>query len=191
MSVERPRRIHVTGGAGSGKTWLAARIAKALGVDVIDLDGRGLQLMGRTPPATQEEHDELIARREADLDQATAVEAWVCDGSFVGYSAPHFERAELIVWMDAPWRVASYRIVTRHAKAELRRNNRFPGWRRMVTFWRWSRRFYRDANPPGLNQWGTPATRAATAEVVSAYGPKVVHVRTRREVREVLRRFGA
>jgi adenylate kinase family enzyme len=191
MSELTPRRIHFTGGPGSGKTYLARTLAMAFGVPYIDLDGRGLEIKPLEVEISQpHEYEALIAARDLDLEQATRAEAWVSDGSFIGVSQVAFKRADLVVWMDAPWRVASYRIVTRHMKAELGRNNRFPGWKRLYHFWRWSKRFYHDMNAHSLNVWGTPNTRAFTCEVLEPYASKLVVVRTRRDTRELMVRFG-
>jgi adenylate kinase family enzyme len=191
MSTELPKRIHITGGPGSGKSWLAKRLAQSRGVDYIDLDGRMLTIKPLNVVIDQQhEFDAFITARDDDLEEATRAEAWVSDGSFVGVSKVAFERADLVVWMDAPRHVALYRIVARHVKAELQRNNRFPGWQRLFLFWRWSVRFYANRNPHGLNVWGTPNTRAFTREVVAPYASKLVVVRSRREVRELLRPFG-
>jgi adenylate kinase family enzyme len=190
MSNNIPRRIHFTGGPGSGKTYLAKRLATLLDVPYIDLDGRMLEIKPLDVVIDQQhEYDAFIAARDYDLEAATQAAFWVSDGSFVGVSKVAFERADLVVWMDAPWHIASYRIVSRHVKAELRRNNRFPGWRRLYDFWRWSGRFYADRNPHGLNVWGTPATRAFTREVLAPYEAKLVIVRSKRDVQELLRRF--
>jgi adenylate kinase family enzyme len=189
--VDSPvRRIHFTGGPGSGKSYLATRLATALDAAYIDIDGRMLQIKPLDVVIdTQDEYDAFIAARDNDLEDATRAEAWVSDGSFIGVSKVALERADLVVWMDAPWRIASYRIVSRHVKAELRRNNRFPGWKRLYLFWRWSARFYADRNPHGLNVWGTPHTRAFTREVLAPYEAKLVVVRTKREVEELLKRL--
>jgi adenylate kinase family enzyme len=190
MSTELPKRIHFTGGPGSGKSWLAQRLARSMGVDYIDLDGRMLTIKPLDVVIDQQhEYDAFIAARDADLEAATRAASWVSDGSFVGVSKLAFERADLVVWMDAPARVALYRIVARHLKAELRRNNRFPGWQRLYLFWRWSARFYANRNPHGLNVWGTPATRAFTREVLAPYASKMMVVRSKRQVLELLRRF--
>jgi adenylate kinase family enzyme len=191
MSTDIPRRIHFTGGPGCGKSYLAQRLALILAVDYIDLDGRMLQLKPLDIElGTQAEHDAFIAARDDDLELATRAEAWVSDGAFIGVSKVAFERADLVVWMDAPGRVALFRIVARHVKAELRRDNRFPGWRRLGLFWRWSARFYTNRNPHGLNVWGTPNTHAFTREVVAPYESKLVVMRTKREVEALLRRLG-
>lgn len=190
MSSDSPRRIHFTGGPGSGKSYLATRLAMLLDAPYIDLDGRMLQIKPLDVVIeTQPEYDAFIAARDNDLEDATRAEAWVSDGSFVGVSKVAFERADLVVWMDAPPHVALCRIVSRHVKAELRRNNRFPGWRRLYLFWRWSARFYADRNPHGLNVWGTPNTRAFTREVLVPYEPKLVVVRGRKDIHALLRRL--
>ena len=190
MNADLPERIHITGGPGSGKSWLARQLARTMGVDLIDIDGRGLDIKPLDVIITEpHEFEALIAARDADLDEATRAGAWVCDGSFVGVSQVALQRTDLIVWVDVSWRIASYRIVARHVKLELQRRNRFPGWKRLYQFWRWSGRFYRDTNPPGLNIWGTPGTRAYTREVLAPYGSKLLAVRTKREVRELRRRF--
>jgi adenylate kinase family enzyme len=192
MPDQLPKRIHITGGPGSGKSWLAQRLARSIDVDYIDLDGRMLQIKPLDVVIdTQPGYDAFIAARDADLEAATQADAWVSEGAFVGVSRVAFERADLIVWMDAPWHIASYRIVSRHLKAELRHNNRFPGWRRLYDFWRWSNRFYRNANPHGLNVWGTPNTRVFTRDVLAPYESKLVLVRSKREVWALLRKFEA
>jgi adenylate kinase family enzyme len=189
MSDDIPRRIHFTGGPGSGKSWLATRLATALGAPYIDLDGLGLTALRSMTDDGQTDFESLIEVRKADLDNASIGETWVSDGAFIAGADGLLERAGLIVWMDLPWRIASYRIVSRHVKAELRRNNRFPGWKRLYLFWRWSARFYADRNPHGLNVWGTPSTRAFTREVLGRYEAKLVVVRTKRDVEELLKRF--
>jgi adenylate kinase family enzyme len=187
-----PRRIHITGGPGSGKSHLARRLGSLLDAPVFDLDGLAL---GIQPSYTDEhgivDHEGLIAARERELAALAEHETWVGDGSFVGYEMPLFGAADLVVWMDAPRRVACYRIVARHVKAELRRNNRWPGWHKLYLFWRWSLRYYADTNPWGLNVWGTPATRGYTAEVLHGYESKLVVCRSKADVRRLLARLDA
>src|SRR6187402_3585300 len=45
--MEPGRRIHITGGPGSGKTWLASRISERLAVPRFDQDGEALAALAR------------------------------------------------------------------------------------------------------------------------------------------------
>ena len=107
----------------------------------------------------------------------------------MGWAMPLFEHAELVVWTDVPWRVASYRILARHLKAELSRSNRFPGWRALYEFWRWSARFYSDRNPHRLNSYGAPHTRTYALEQLAMYRDKTTICRTNGDIEALLDRL--
>jgi adenylate kinase family enzyme len=181
------RRIHVTGGPGSGKTRLARRLAAVLDVPLIDLDEMMLDLDARSPrPLIAEAfHEQMLANTRPLLQG----DAWVSDGAYLGWAMPFFDAADLIVWMQAPWRVASYRIITRHIRADLARNNRFPGYRRLFAFWRWYRSFYAGRNPEGLNAYGMPNTIHTLREAVQSHAEKVVSCRTNSDIAALMRQL--
>ena len=131
------RRIHITGGPSSGKTWLATQLSGQRGVPCFDQDGTALALFDRLGlPATSSSPPPEV---EAGLIEAArefaAGDAWVSDATSITWAAPLFERAEAVVWLDTPRSVALRRVFIRHVRAELRRDNRFPGWRRMYQAW--------------------------------------------------------
>ena len=165
------QRIHITGGPGSGKTTAGKRIASGLSVPFFELDQVLLSIENM-----ERSHWEDRARTMAHQD------AWVSDGAYFDWAQPLLERAELVLWLDLPWSVACYRILVRHLKAELKRQNQYPGWRRLGTFWTWSYRYYRDANPHSLNPWGVPRTRSRAVEELSRYEQKLVVCRSKRAV---------
>jgi hypothetical protein len=182
-----PRRIHITGGPGSGKSTLARELASLLGAPHFELDGHGLALEPLfTRGDGSKDYEGLIAAREAELEALSQAEAWVSDGANFAPAGPVLLRAEAIILMDAPWRVASYRIVSRHVKATLARNNRFPGWRRLYRFWRWSAAFCADRNLPELNVWGTPKTRSLMAELLHGYEAKILRCGSKPDVQRLL-----
>jgi hypothetical protein len=123
----------------------------------------------------------------AKLPGIAAEPAWVSEGAYLGWATPLFDAAGLIVCMDVPWRVASYRILMRHLKADLSRSNRFPGWRRLYRFWRWCGAYYGDRNPHRLNDYGVPSTRSLAAELLRPYAAKLVVCRTNADVAALLR----
>jgi adenylate kinase family enzyme len=93
-------RIVVVGCSGSGKTTMARRLAKALGVPHTELDALNWDPGWRN--LTAEDPDEFRRR----IAEVAAVDAWVMDGNYVGAKGDHWVRATAFVWMDTPrWRV--------------------------------------------------------------------------------------
>ena len=164
------RRIHITGGPGSGKSTLAKRLSAALNIPWYDLDRMALDLeaKGVRPPF------EALA---AELPGLVQNETWISDGAYMAWAQPLFDSADLVIWMDIPWHIASLRIVIRHLKAEIARNNRFPGWRRLYRFWRWSNRYYNNGNSPGF-YYGVPNNRDDAVQWLEAYRSKLDICRT-------------
>lgn len=97
-------RILVLGPCGAGKSTLATKLGKTLGLPVIHLD-KEYWRAGWQEPAKQvwaEQVEELIARPR-----------WVMDGNYGGTLARRLERAQLVVNLDYPRSVFFPRIVWR------------------------------------------------------------------------------
>jgi hypothetical protein len=88
-----PRRIHVMGGQGSGKTTLAARLHSATGLPVHELD-RIARIGGGSGPRRP------AAERDAMVANIAAGDAWITEGVHLGWTGPLLARAEAIVWLD-------------------------------------------------------------------------------------------
>ena len=175
-----PRRIHITGGPGAGKSFLARRLSQRLSLQYHDLDGIALALHVDMPKPL--DFDELMAQRLPVSQRLAEEEAWISDGSNLEACRPFHDRAEVIVYLSVPWRVAAYRIPMRHAKRSLAGNNRLPGLMELYRFWRWSGRYYANRNPHGVNGFGTPETVAFHEEALRGYGEKLIVCRTKGEI---------
>lgn len=138
------KRVHVTGGAGSGKTLFAQRLATARSVPHYELDD---VLMAAGARAEQID--------AAAVSQLAKLPEWVSDGVFFGWALPFLQGAHAIVWLDIPWRVASYRLVTRHLRLEVTRKNPHPGWRHFYKFWRRSAAFYGNSTDGRVDRFGS------------------------------------
>ncbi len=114
------------------------------------------------------------------------LDGWVSEGAYFAWAEPLFRSADLVIWLDVPWRTASYRIVSRHIKATIARNNRWPGWRRLYRFWRWSSAYYHDRTDPGLNDYGNPNTRQTVVQLLDPYKEKLAVCRTGRDIKDFL-----
>jgi hypothetical protein len=151
---------------GSGKTTLGRQVARALGLELTELDGN------------------------SGAGERARGSRWVIEGIFVWGTAVWLERADLIVWLDLPWRVARRRILTRHLRLTAAGANPHRGWRLLWQFLRSQRRYYAAParEPAGPTDWDA-ITRAATARLVRGNEAKLVVLRSPREVRRWRRAF--
>jgi len=172
--MTRPCRIHIIGGPGSGKTTLAHRLSSTLAIPAHDLD-----MIGYASGAGARR---LLPDRLADVAAIARREGWITEGIFLWWMEELLRRADVIVWLDIPWRIAAWRIVARHARASLAGTNWHKGLRRLWRILRHARRYYTGrAITPMAPDDDAAVTREATAVVLAAC-PTVVRCRSTRDV---------
>jgi hypothetical protein len=161
-----PQRVYIIGAGGSGKTTLGRQVARALGLELTELDG------------------------SSGAGERARGSQWVIEGIFVWGTAVWLECADLIVWLDLPWRVARRRILTRHLRLTVAGANPHRGWGLLWQFVHSQRRYYTAParEPAGPADWGA-ITRAVTVGLVRGHEAKVVVLRSPREVRRWRRAF--
>jgi adenylate kinase family enzyme len=103
------RRVAIVGSSGSGKTWLASRLATNLGVPHVELDA-----IHHGPGWTATLAEEM--RRELDL-RCRADAEWVADGNYETKGGDLVrDRADTIVWLDFPRRTLMSQLILRTAR---------------------------------------------------------------------------
>lgn len=212
---DRPRRIHVIGGEASGKTTLARRIGRELGVEVFNLDYVAWRAAGNPRRSSRDlfapdfqPADTLIRqpieRRRVEAWEIARREEWVSEGVYLDWVDPLFARAELIVWLDSvAWWKSAARIVRRYARTAADEVRTEPGPRKLFRFGPVDivrnlrtmlsilARVYR-YHHPGLRAQGDPdegVTRRATELALGRYGAKVVRIRSAGDVEALIRRL--
>jgi len=99
------RRIAVLGPSGSGKSFLATRLAEITGLPVVHLDRLAYQ-----PGWRETDADELKRIHRQLLDECE----WVIDGNYTNVDkAERIRRADLVVVLAPPRRTCIWRILRR------------------------------------------------------------------------------
>lgn len=141
----RPDRILVAGIAGTGKTTLAARIARALDVEHVEIDGLHWGADWTPRPSFSDDVDALVAGSR-----------WVTEWQYRIARERLATRADLLVWLDYSVATSMRRVVRRTLRRRLQRvelwngNVEPPLWtivtdRDHIVRWAWrTRRTYRE-----------------------------------------------
>ena len=113
-------RVVVVGPPGSGKTTVAAMLARRLGLSHVELDSLWWE------PNWTEAGPELFQSR---LRAVIAAESWVLDGNYfsVGARDVVWPRADTIVWLDHARWVTVPRVLRRTIVRGLRRTELWSG----------------------------------------------------------------
>ncbi len=115
------RRVPVVGGPGSGKTTLARAVATALELPHHDLDRVAYDPPAGRPMRHSGGGYESWTAHAVRGPPLAATAGWVADGLYAGWTAPLRDAADVIVWLDLPARVTTWRVLRRVIRHRRRR----------------------------------------------------------------------
>ncbi len=115
------RRVAVIGGSCTGKTTLSRALAARLEVACVELDA-----LHHGPNWTEAPAEVLRERVDAAL--AAAPDGWVADGTYYAKLGPSvLARADTVVWLDLPFRIALRRVLWRTLRRGIARTELWNG----------------------------------------------------------------
>jgi adenylate kinase family enzyme len=103
------QRVIIIGSPGAGKSTLARALAQRTGLPPIHLDVHFWQPGWVMPPM-----EEWRAR----LDAIVAEPRWIIDGNYGSALERALPRADTMLWLDPPRRIALWRVACRHLTAD-------------------------------------------------------------------------
>lgn len=124
----------IIGNSGSGKTWLAARLAETESLPLIHLDELFWEPGGFDIKRPQETILQLI-------EQAKANPSWVVEGVFGELAERFSDQADFLVWLDMDWSTCRERLTKRgsESKKHMDRGQSEEGLRDLIE---WASHYY-------------------------------------------------
>jgi adenylate kinase family enzyme len=108
------KKIHIVGGPGSGKSYLAAKLSRELDIEHHDLDDifwdHRIKGYGKKSDPTY---------RDGKLASILSRDCWIIEGSYYKWLDQSFDKSDVIVLLVPPTWLRQWRIIVRFIKRSL------------------------------------------------------------------------
>jgi hypothetical protein len=130
-------RLHIIGGSGSGKSYIATKLAERFGVPAYDLD----ELFWDQASGSYGMRADPV-KRDQQLATIVTRDGWIIEGVYYAWLTPSFDAADVIIALTPSIWIRHWRVVRRFI---LRKCGRLPSKRESFgDLWRllrWSHAF--------------------------------------------------
>ena len=107
-------KIFIVGITGSGKSTFSEKLSHISKIPRYDLDWIYFVKGSFTKKVS-------IAKRRKKLIEILNKRKWIIDGVYTTWTQDIFKKANLIIWLNPPFRILSLRIITRYIKKKIKR----------------------------------------------------------------------
>ena len=163
-------RVYIIGNSASGKTSLARKLSRILKIKSYDLDDFYWQKKFTRKRAP--------AKVEKLVKKVTRQKKWIIEGVYSSCITCSLDKADLIVWLDYPAHVITWRLLKRQVKRREKLSS-------TLDFLHYARDYYR--KPTHKHHDRNESTRQKHKNIVDNYPAEIVHIRNRKEHEEFLR----
>ncbi|THE13052.1 DNA topology modulation protein FlaR [Bacillus timonensis] len=172
MANNIPKRIHIIGSVGSGKTTFAKRLSSKLNIPFYELDNV-VWIRDKAGDIRRSEKE-----REVYLDTIIQSDSWIIEGVHnEEWVSSSFHQADLIIFLDPSYQTRTYRIIKRFLKQKLwlEDSNYKPTWKIFLKMFKWNRHFEEVGKPNFLNKYGAYQEKIL---IIKDRNPLKVYVRS-------------
>lgn len=159
-----PRKIHIIGSVGSGKTTLAKELSVILNVAHYELDN---VVWKRSVEGDSRRSDK---KKRGILKDIIDSDGWIVEGAHTNdWIEDSLLNAELIILLDPPYRLRNIRIIKRFLRQKLKMEtaNYTPSFRIFLSMFKWNRYFERTAKPYIFDKFSVYGHKTIIAESIS------------------------
>ena len=162
-------KIHIVGGSGSGKTYLAQLLSEKYNIPHYDLDdlfwdNSSGQYGTKNPPE----------KRDTMLKSILQNDNWIIEGVYYAWLADSFEQADSIIILDMPKMLYKSRIIRRFFKRKLGLNQgKKETIKSLLDLLKWTEKFQ-------------TVNLKKIYEMLENYGDKTIVLRSKKEVNKYI-----
>ncbi len=163
------KRIYIIGNSASGKTSLAKQLSRILKIKAYDLDDFYWQkkFAKKRNPKIVEKLVKKVTRRKT----------WVIEGVYSSCVTCSLEKADLIIWLDYPVHVITWRLLKRQIKKREKLSS-------TIDFLHYAWDYYR--KPTHKHHARNESTRHKHKMIVEKYHAEIVHITGNKELEKFL-----
>ncbi|MFZ2538402.1 MAG: DNA topology modulation protein FlaR [Oscillospiraceae bacterium] len=136
-------KIHIIGGSGTGKTYLAKQLSIKYNVARYDLDD-----LFWDNSANQYGVKMPLGKRDEMLKSILEKDDWIIEGVYYSWLKDSFSEADTIIVLDISKRVYTFRIIYRFIKRKLGiEQGKKESVKSLINLLKWTKKFQKDNLP--------------------------------------------
>ena len=134
-------RIHIIGGSGSGKTYIAKQLQEKYNLDIIDLDT--IEWKNNYSVKTP------IEERKKELKKVVKKDNIIVEGVYYDWIQESLKKADYIFYLDIPYYKQKYRILRRslYRKLGIYKNSRKETIKSIKSLLKWTKAYNTTLQP--------------------------------------------
>jgi len=141
--IKQARRIHIFGACGSGKSFLSKKLSKILRLPVYDLD----DIFWKKGKERKYDVKRDEKERARLLKKLVKKDKWIIEGCFSSWVDDSIKRSDLVVWLNPPFHLLSYRLISRFMRRKLLGD--LEGWKGLWKLLKYAKNYHKKNQPAG------------------------------------------